>query len=200
MHEEIGLTFASSLRSFLRQDPDIIMVGEIRDFETAEIAVKAALTGHLVLSTLHTNDAPQTINRLLNMGVEPFLVASSVNIIVAQRLSRRICSNCKVEIEPPPEALRDLGVKMEEIGTFPVYEGTGCHTCSNTGFKGRVALYEVMPITDEIKELVLAGASAMELKREAIRLGMDTLRMAGVNKLKEGVTTINEIARTTMAD
>ncbi|HMK35472.1 MAG TPA: type IV-A pilus assembly ATPase PilB [Desulfomonilaceae bacterium] len=200
MHEEIGLTFASALRSFLRQDPDIIMVGEIRDFETAEIGVKAALTGHLVLSTLHTNDAPQTINRLLNMGVEPFLVASSVNSIIAQRLARRICPNCRVEIDPPAEALRDLGVKMEEIGTFPVYEGRGCHTCSNTGFKGRVALYEVMPITDELKELILAGASAMELKREAIRLGMDTLRMAGLNKLKEGITTINEVARSTMAD
>ncbi len=200
MHEEIGLTFASSLRSFLRQDPDIIMVGEIRDFETAEIAVKAALTGHMVLSTLHTNDAPQTVNRLLNMGVEPFLVSSSVNLILAQRLARRICSSCKREIEPPAEALRDLGVKMEEIGTFPVYEGTGCHQCSNTGFKGRVALYEVMPITDELKELILAGASAMELKREAIRLGMDTLRMAGVSKLKEGVTTVNEVARVTMAD
>jgi type IV pilus assembly protein PilB len=200
MHEEIGLTFASSLRSFLRQDPDIIMVGEIRDFETAEIAVKAALTGHMVLSTLHTNDAPQTINRLLNMGVEPFLVASSVNCIIAQRLARRICSNCKTEIDPPAEALRDLGVKMEEIGTFPVYEGRGCSTCSSTGFKGRIALYEVMPTTDELKELILAGASAMELKREAIRLGMDTLRMAGVNKLKEGITTINEVARSTMAD
>jgi type IV pilus assembly protein PilB len=200
MHEEIGLTFASALRSFLRQDPDIIMVGEIRDFETAEIGVKAALTGHLVLSTLHTNDAPQTINRMLNMGIEPFLVASSVLLILAQRLSRRICPNCKVEIDPPVEALRDLGVKMEDIGTFPVYEGRGCAQCSNTGFKGRIALYEVMPITDEIKELILAGASSMEIKREAIRLGMDTLRMAGVNKLKEGVTTINEIARTTMAD
>ncbi len=200
MHEEIGLTFASALRSFLRQDPDIIMVGEIRDFETAEIAVKAALTGHLVLSTLHTNDAPQTINRLLNMGIEPFLVASSVNAIIAQRLARRICTNCKVEIDPSAEALRDLGVKMEEIGTFPVYQGTGCMSCSNTGFKGRIALYEVMPITDEIKELVLAGASAMEIKREAIRLGMDTLRTAGVNKLKEGITTINEVARSTMAD
>ncbi|MBI4964235.1 MAG: type IV-A pilus assembly ATPase PilB [Desulfomonile tiedjei] len=200
MHEEIGLTFASSLRSFLRQDPDIIMVGEIRDFETAEIAVKAALTGHMVLSTLHTNDAPQTVNRLLNMGVEPFLVASSVNLILAQRLARRICPSCKREIEPPAEALRDLGVKMEEIGTFPVYEGTGCGQCSNTGFKGRVALYEVMPITDEIKELILAGASAMELKREAIRLGMDTLRMAGVTKLKEGMTTVNEVGRVTMAD
>ena len=200
MHEEIGLTFASSLRSFLRQDPDIIMVGEIRDFETAEIAVKAALTGHMVLSTLHTNDAPQTINRLLNMGVEPFLVASSVNLILAQRLARKVCPQCKTEIDPPVEALRDLGVKMEEIGTFPVYEGKGCHLCINTGFKGRVALYEVMPMTDEMRELVLAGASAMEIKREAVRLGMDTLRMAGVNKLKEGVTTVNEVARSTMSD
>jgi type IV pilus assembly protein PilB len=200
MHEEIGLTFASSLRSFLRQDPDIIMVGEIRDFETAEIAVKAALTGHLVLSTLHTNDAPQTINRLLNMGVEPFLVASSVNLIGAQRLARKVCPQCKVEIEPPVEALRDLGVKMEDIGTFPIYQGTGCNLCSQTGFKGRVALYEVMPIFDEIKELILAGASSMEIKREAVRLGMDTLRTAGISKLKEGVTTIYEVARTTMAD
>ncbi len=201
MHEEIGLTFASSLRSFLRQDPDIIMVGEIRDFETAEIGVKAALTGHMVLSTLHTNDAPQTINRLLNMGIEPFLVASSVNCIIAQRLARRVCQSCKQEVVPiPTEELRDLGVKMEEIGTFPIYKGTGCSQCANTGYKGRIALYEVMPISDEIKELILAGASALELKREAIRLGMDTLRMAGINKLKEGVTTIMEVARSTMAD
>ncbi len=200
MHEEIGLTFASALRSFLRQDPDIIMVGEIRDFETAEIGVKAALTGHMVLSTLHTNDAPQTINRLLNMGIEPFLVASSVNCIIAQRLARRICPNCREEIDPPAEALRDLGVKMEEIGAFPIFRGRGCAMCSNTGYKGRVALYEVMPIMDEIKELVLSGASAMEIKREAIRLGMETLRMAGVNKLKEGVTTIEEVARSTMTD
>ena len=134
------------------------------------------------------------------MGIEPFLVASSVNAVIAQRLARKICPSCKEEIDPPAEALRDLGVKMEEIGTFRVYEGTGCPACSNTGFKGRIALYEVMPITDEIKELVLAGASAMEIKREAIRLGMDTLRMAGVNKLKEGITTINEVARSTMAD
>jgi type IV pilus assembly protein PilB len=200
MHEEIGLTFASSLRSFLRQDPDIIMVGEIRDFETAEIAVKAALTGHLVLSTLHTNDAPQTVNRLLNMGVEPFLVASSVNLILAQRLARKVCPQCKTEIDPPVEALRDLGVKMEDIGSFPVYEGKGCGLCANTGFKGRLALYEVMPMSDEVRELVLAGASAMEIKRESVRLGMDTLRMAGINKLKEGITTVNEVARTTMAD
>jgi type IV pilus assembly protein PilB len=200
MHEEIGLTFASSLRSFLRQDPDIIMVGEIRDFETAEIAVKAALTGHLVLSTLHTNDAPQTVNRLLNMGVEPFLVASSVNLILAQRLARKVCQQCKTEIDPPIEALRDLGVKMEDIGSFSVYEGKGCGLCANTGFKGRLALYEVMPMMDEIRELVLAGASAMEIKREAVRLGMNTLRMAGISKLKEGITTVNEVARTTMAD
>ena len=200
MHEEIGLTFASSLRSFLRQDPDIIMVGEIRDFETAEIAVKAALTGHLVLSTLHTNDAPQTVNRLLNMGVEPFLVASSVNLILAQRLARKVCPQCKTEIDPPVEALRDLGVKMEDIGSFSVYEGKGCGLCANTGFKGRLALYEVMPMMDEVRELVLAGASAMEIKREAVRLGMNTLRMAGINKLKDGITTVNEVARTTMAD
>jgi type IV pilus assembly protein PilB len=200
VHEEIGLTFASALRSFLRQDPDIIMVGEIRDYETAEIAVKAALTGHLVLSTLHTNDAPQTVNRLLNMGVEPFLVASSVNLILAQRLARKVCTNCMEEIEPQPEALRDIGVKMEEIGTFPLYKGRGCSTCNNTGYKGRVALYEVMPISDEVKELILAGATALEIKREAIRLGMNTLRMAGVIKIKEGVTTVEEVARVTMAD
>ncbi len=200
MHEEIGLTFAAALRSFLRQDPDIIMVGEIRDFETAEIAVKAALTGHVVLSTLHTNDAPQTINRLLNMGIEPFLVASSVNAIVAQRLARRICSECKEEVDVPPEALRDIGVKMEDIGEFPVYEGKGCAMCNNTGYKGRVALYEVLPNSEEVKELILAGATSMEIKREAVRLGMNTLRIAGINKLKEGVTTLSEVLRCSMAD
>jgi type IV pilus assembly protein PilB len=200
VHEEIGLTFAAALRSFLRQDPDIIMVGEIRDLETAEIAIKAALTGHLVLSTLHTNDAAQTINRLINMGVEPFLVANSVNCIIAQRLARKLCVKCRKEIPPPAEALRDLGIKMEEIGTFPVYEARGCDECGNTGFKGRVALYEVMPIGEELKELILAGAPATALKREAIRLGMDTLRMAGLNKLREGITTINEVIRSTMAD
>lgn len=200
VHEEIGLTFAAALRSFLRQDPDIIMVGEIRDLETAEIAIKAALTGHLVLSTLHTNDAAQTVNRLINMGVEPFLVANSVNCIIAQRLARKLCLKCRVEVQPPAEALRDLGIKMEEIGTFPVYEPRGCDECGNTGFKGRVALYEVMPIGEELKELILAGAPASALKREAIRLGMDTLRMAGLNKLRQGVTTINEVIRSTMAD
>ncbi len=201
MHEEVGLTFASALRSFLRQDPDIIMVGEIRDFETAEIAVKAALTGHLVLSTLHTNDAPQTVNRMLNMGVEPFLVASAVNLIVAQRLARKVCLDCKEEDEVPPEALRDLGVKMEDIDTgVTVYKGRGCPVCNNTGYKGRVALYEVMPIWDELKELILAGASALELKKDAVRLGMQTLRMSAINKLKEGITTVQEVGRCTMPD
>jgi type IV pilus assembly protein PilB len=201
MHEEVGLTFASALRSFLRQDPDIIMVGEIRDFETAEIAVKAALTGHLVLSTLHTNDAPQTINRLLNMGVEPFLVASAVNLILAQRLARKVCNECREEDEVPPEALRDLGVTMEDIDSgVTVFKGRGCALCNNTGYKGRVALYEVMPIWDEIKELILAGASAMEIKKDAVRLGMQTLRKAAINKLKEGVTTVQEVGRCTMPD
>ncbi|MEW6349604.1 MAG: type IV-A pilus assembly ATPase PilB [Thermodesulfobacteriota bacterium] len=201
MHEEVGLTFASALRSFLRQDPDIIMVGEIRDFETAEIAVKAALTGHLVLSTLHTNDAPQTVNRMLNMGVEPFLVASAVNLIVAQRLARKVCLECKEEDEVPPEALRDLGVKMEDIDSgVTVYKGRGCPVCNNTGYKGRVALYEVMPIWDELKELILAGASALELKKDAVRLGMQTLRMSAINKLKEGITTVQEVGRCTMPD
>ncbi len=201
MHEDIGLNFAASLRSFLRQDPDIIMVGEVRDFETAEIAVKAALTGHMVLSTLHTNDAPSTINRLLNMGIEPFLVSSSVNCIVAQRLARRVCEECR---EPDPETRVDELVRagMEEIKANDVtpYRGRGCRTCSETGFKGRMALYEVMPIGDELKEFVLNGASATELKREAIRLGMVTLRQSALHKLAEGITTMNEVFRVSAAD
>ncbi len=200
MHEEIGLNFAASLRSFLRQDPDIIMVGEIRDFETAEIAIKAALTGHLVLSTLHTNDAPSTVNRLLNMGVEPFLVASSTNLILAQRLARKICLNCKEKIDLPTHALIDIGVPAEEIGTFECYKGNGCADCSDTGYRGRVALYEVMPIGDAIKELILNGASSMELKDMAIRQGMKTLRMSGITKLKEGVTTVAEVVRCSVRD
>ncbi|RMG84232.1 MAG: type II secretion system protein GspE, partial [Candidatus Dadabacteria bacterium] len=200
IHEEIGLNFAAALRSFLRQDPDIIMVGEIRDFETAEIAIKAALTGHLVLSTLHTNDAPSTINRLLNMGVEPFLVASATNLIVAQRLARRICPNCKEEVQVPAQALLDIGVPEDRIGTFTCYRGTGCANCADTGFKGRVALYEVMVITDEIKELILNGASSLELKAEAVRQGMKTLRMSGITKLMEGVTTMEEVVRVTVKD
>ena len=200
VHEAIGLSFAAALRSFLRQDPDIIMVGEIRDFETAEIAVKAALTGHLVLSTLHTNDAPSTINRLLNMGVEAFLVASAVNLVIAQRLVRRVCSECKVVEEVPPETLLDLGVLDEELGTFECYRGSGCPVCNDTGYRGRIALYEVMPLHDQIRELVLMGASAAEIKKESIRLGMTTLRRSGLNKLKDGVTSIEEVIRSSTKD
>ena len=200
IHEEIGLNFASALRSFLRQDPDIIMVGEVRDFETAEIGIKAALTGHLVLSTLHTNDAPSTINRLLNMGVEPFLVASSVNLILAQRLARLICSNCRAPIELPPQALLDIGVAREEIGSFTCFQGTGCPQCNGSGFRGRIALYEVMPISEEVRDLVLNGASASEIKRCAVSLGMKTLRQSGIGKLKEGQTTVGEVVRVTMPD
>ena len=200
MHEDIGLNFATALRAFLRQDPNIIMVGEIRDFETAEIAVKAALTGHLVLSTLHTNDAPSTVMRLLNMGVEPFLVTASVNLVIAQRLSRRICSDCKQPAEKHPEALAKMGMTEDQIRKATIMAGRGCGTCNNTGYKGRVALYEVMPFTDPLKELVLQGASATELKAEMIRQGYPSLRMAGIQKILEGVTTPEEVLRTTVDD
>ncbi|MBW2700264.1 MAG: type IV-A pilus assembly ATPase PilB [Deltaproteobacteria bacterium] len=200
MHEEIGLNFAASLRSFLRQDPDIIMVGEIRDFETAEIAVKAALTGHLVLSTLHTNDAPSTISRLLNMGVEPFLVTASVLVIVAQRLARRICTECKQQVKVPEQALLDMGMKPEIAKSAAIFKGSGCRNCADTGFKGRVALYEVMPLYDPLREMVLNGGSTAELKMEAIRAGMTSLRMSGLTKLAEGVTTVDEVLRVTAAD
>ncbi len=200
MHEDIGLNFATALRSFLRQDPNIIMVGEIRDFETAEIAVKAALTGHLVLSTLHTNDAPSTVMRLLNMGVEPFLVTASVNLVMAQRLARRICTDCKSEGDKHPEALAKMGMTAEQIETATIYVGRGCNQCNNTGYKRRVALYEVMPFVDSLKEEVLRGASAAELKAEMIRSGFPSLRMAGIGKILEGVTTPEEVLRTTVAD
>jgi type IV pilus assembly protein PilB len=200
IHEAIGLSFAAALRAFLRQDPDIIMVGEVRDFETAEVAIKAALTGHLVLSTLHTNDAPSTINRLLNMGVEPFLVSSAVNLILAQRLVRRICSECSSQADVPGEALLDLGVAAEDLGTFQCFQGKGCQACNNTGYRGRIAIYEVMPMNEEIRELALVSASATEIKREAMRLGMLTLRRSAINKLKEGVTTVEEVIRTSSKD
>nr|BAL56275.1 type IV pilus assembly protein PilB [uncultured delta proteobacterium] len=200
MHDDIGLNFATALRSFLRQDPDIIMVGEIRDFETAEIAVKAALTGHLVLSTLHTNDAPSTVSRLLNMGIEPFLVTASVNLILAQRLARKICVDCKREVHVPPEVLRDIGFTESQIRNAKLYKGTGCRTCGDTGYKGRIALYEVMPFTEDLKELVLQGASTAELKAAAIRGGMRTLRMAGITKCLEGITTTEEVVRVTAPD
>jgi type IV pilus assembly protein PilB len=200
MNEGVGLNFATALRSFLRQDPNIIMVGEIRDFETAEIAVKAALTGHLVLSTLHTNDAPSTISRLLNMGVEPFLVTASVNLILAQRLARKICQECRGPIESNVKALLDLGVKPEVANKLQLFKGAGCRTCSNTGYKGRIAIYEVMPFFDPLKELVLQGASTAELKAESIRQGMKSLRMSGIQKLIEGVTTVEEVLRISVAD
>jgi type IV pilus assembly protein PilB len=201
MHEEIGLNFAAALRSFLRQDPDIIMVGEIRDFETAEIAVKAALTGHMVLSTLHTNDAPSTVNRLLNMGIEPFLVASSVNCIVAQRLARRICEECKeTDDEVGTEALIEAGMPEEEAKKVAPVRGAGCRSCSDTGFKGRVAIYEVMELREELKEFVLNGASALELKREAMRLGMKTLRQSALGIFAQGVTTLGEVLRVSTGD
>jgi len=200
MHDDIGLNFAAALRAFLRQDPDIIMVGEIRDFETAEIAVKAALTGHLVLSTLHTNDAPATISRLLNMGIEPFLVTAACNLVLAQRLARKICVDCKVDTEIDPDVLRDVGFSEEQIKKGGLKRGTGCRTCSDSGYKGRIALYEVMPLTDKLKEMVLQGCSAAELKQQMIADKINTLRMAAINKCMDGVTTIDEVLRCTVSD
>ena len=200
MHEDIGLNFSAALRSFLRQDPDIIMIGEIRDFETAEIAIKAALTGHMVLSTLHTNDAPATINRLLNMGIEPFLVASAVNLITAQRLARRVCGECKQPENIPVQALIDAGVSLDEAPSYVCMRGTGCAVCNNTGYKGRVGFYQVMPMREEIKELILNGANTAEIKRESMRIGIKTMRQSGLTKLKEGVTSFEEVLRITGAD
>jgi type IV pilus assembly protein PilB len=198
VRENIGLNFAAALRSFLRQDPNIILVGEIRDFETAEIAVKAALTGHLVLSTLHTNDAPSTVNRLMNMGIEPFLVASSLNLVCAQRLVRRICKNCSAPHPTPAQALMKAGFTAEDAKTVVPNKGKGCEKCNNTGYKGRVGLYEVMDVTEELRELILVGASALELRRKAVDEGMITLRGSGLRKVKEGVTTIDEVVRETV--
>lgn len=198
MKEQIGLNFAAALRSFLRQDPNTILVGEIRDFETAEIAVKASLTGHLVLSTLHTNDAPSTVSRLMNMGIEPFLVATSVNLIQAQRLIRRICKECKEEVSTPPQALIDIGFSPDEASEIKVYRGVGCGVCNSTGYKGRVGLYEVMEVTDELRELILVGASALELRKKAIEDGMITLRGSGLCKIRQGITTIEEVVRETV--
>ena len=200
MHEEIGLNFASALRAFLRQDPDIIMIGEIRDFETAEIGVKAALTGHLVLSTLHTNDAPSTINRLLNMGIEPFLVASAVNLITGQRLGRRICQECMVPDDIPKEVLAQAGIAEDQIDDTVCYKGEGCSNCNDTGYKGRVGFYQVMPMFEEIRELILAGANTAELKRESMRLGVKTMRQSALSKMVEKVTSFEEVLRCTIAD
>jgi type IV pilus assembly protein PilB len=198
MKDAIGLNFAAALRSFLRQDPNIILVGEIRDFETAEIAIKAALTGHLVLSTLHTNDAPSTISRLMNMGIEPFLVATSVNVIAAQRLVRRVCQNCKEEVETPIQALLSIGFAESEAHSLKLVKGRGCEKCGNTGYRGRIGLFEVMDITDDMRELILSGATAVELRRKAIEEGMITLRQSGLQKIREGLTTIDEVVRETV--
>jgi type IV pilus assembly protein PilB len=198
MKEQIGLNFASALRAFLRQDPNIILVGEIRDFETAEIAVKAALTGHMVLSTLHTNDAPSTISRLMNMGIEPFLVATSVNLICAQRLVRRICVQCREPLQIQAPALIEAGFSQDEAVKTIVQHGKGCATCNNTGYKGRVGLYEVMEINDELRELILVGASALEIKKKALEQGMITLRRSGLQKVAAGQTTMEEVLRETV--
>jgi type IV pilus assembly protein PilB len=198
MKDQIGLNFAAALRSFLRQDPNIILVGEIRDFETAEIAVKASLTGHLVLSTLHTNDAPSTVSRLMNMGIEPFLVATSVNLICAQRLVRRICQQCKEVLEVPEQVMLDAGYTPEEVKTTSIYHGKGCSTCNKSGYKGRVGLYEVMEINDELRELILVGASALELKKKALDQGMIMLRRSGLIKVALGLTTLEEVCRETV--
>jgi type IV pilus assembly protein PilB len=198
MKDQIGLNFAAALRSYLRQDPNIILVGEIRDFETAEIAIKASLTGHLVFSTLHTNDAPSTINRLMNMGIEPFLVSTSVHLIVAQRLVRRICAGCKDEHKVPPQTLIDIGFDPEEVSRIRIFKGKGCPDCGMSGYKGRIALYEVMEVGDSVKEMILMGASALEIKKQAIEDGMISLRGSGLRKLRDGVTTLEEVLRETV--
>jgi len=196
--EQIGLTFAAALRSFLRQDPNIILVGEIRDFETTEIAIKAALTGHLVLSTVHTNDAPSTISRLLNMGIEPFLVATSVHLICAQRLIRKICNDCRTEVKTPIQTMINIGFSQEEAKNIATFRGEGCKTCNGTGYKGRIGLYEVMEVSEEIQELILVGASAREIKRKAVDEGMIALRQSGLNKIRAGITTLDEVLRETV--
>jgi type IV pilus assembly protein PilB len=200
VHESIGLTFAAALRAFLRQDPNIVMVGEIRDIDTGSIAVKAALTGHLVLSTLHTNDAPSTINRMVDMGIEPFLVASSTNLIMAQRLLRKVCVSCKTDVKLHPEVLRELGMSDDAARKEAFKEGKGCLDCNNTGYKGRMGVYEVMPMTPKIKDLVLDRASTAAIKKQAVTDGMLTLRADALIKLKSGVTTAEEVLKETAFD
>lgn len=196
-NELIGLTFASALRSFLRQDPNIIMVGEIRDLETAEIAVKAALTGHLVLSTVHTNDAPSTVVRLINMGIEPFLVATAVHLICAQRLVRTICRECKTAVQTPVKALVDIGFLPSMAKNIVTYQGSGCKRCNQSGYRGRIGLFEVMEVTPTIQHLILSGASAVEIREKAKEEGMITLRESGLEKIRSGLTTIDEVVRET---
>jgi len=198
--KEVGLTFAMALKAFLRQDPDIIMVGEIRDFETGEIAVEAALTGHMVLSTLHTNDAPSTITRLLNMGVEPFLVTGALNVVVAQRLCRKICEQCKEESQTPVEDLVACGIAESSAVKIKTYKGKGCQVCGGTGYKGRVAIYEVLPVTPAVKEIILKHGTADDIKRQAIKEGMKTLRMCALTKVAQGLTTLDEAVSNSGSD
>jgi type IV pilus assembly protein PilB len=199
MKEGIGLDFASALRSFLRQDPDIIMVGEIRDYETGDIAIKAALTGHLVMSTLHTNSAAGTIRRMVNMGIEPFMITSALNVIIAQRLARKICDNCKEEVDITNDALVDMGVPEDELDQ-PIFRGKGCQHCDNRGYSGQIGLFEVLECTEDIKDAVVRGAPTAEIKKIAVEEGMNTLRQAGINKMLEGVTTAEEVVRNTTPD
>jgi type IV pilus assembly protein PilB len=200
VRSEIGMNFARALRSFMRQDPNIIMVGEIRDQETAQVAIKAALTGHLVLSTVHTNDAPSAVVRLVQMGIEPFLVSTACRLIIAQRLVRRICNRCSEEVEYHPEAFREIGLDPDEIGGYRLKKGKGCEDCNDTGYRGRVGLYEVLPVTHRIRELILENASSSKIKEQAVHDGMITLRADGLYKLKNGITTLEEVIRETSLD
>ncbi|TNF38381.1 MAG: type IV-A pilus assembly ATPase PilB, partial [Gammaproteobacteria bacterium] len=197
VNPKVGLDFASALRAFLRQDPDVIMVGEIRDLETAEIAIKAAQTGHLVLSTLHTNDAPQTLARLVNMGVPPFNIASAVNLIIAQRLGRRLCENCKTKEDIPREALLEEGFTEEDINQgLTIYKAVGCDQCDK-GYKGRVGIYQVMPISDAMGRIIMSGGNATDLADQAAKEGIDDLRRSGLKKVMAGITSLEEINRVT---
>jgi len=200
VRKEVGLTFATALKAFLRQDPDIIMVGEIRDLEVGEIAVEAALTGHLVLSTLHTNDAPATVTRLLNMGIEPFLVVAALNVIVAQRLCRRICLNCREEKKVSIDELVACGFAPASASKIKVFHGRGCEVCNNTGYKGRLAIYEVLQVTPKVRELILRNASTDDIKKQAIRDGMKTLRMSALTKVAQGLTTLEEAVNNSASD
>jgi len=196
----VGLDFPDALKSFLRQDPDIILIGEIRDYDTAAIGIKAALTGHLVLATLHTNDAPSTMTRMVNMGIESFLVGSAVNLVTAQRLGRRTCKECSEPIDVPAEALVNAGIPMEDIGSFQPMQGKGCNTCNGTGYKGRVGIYQVMPVTDEIRDAVYAGKNADDINDIAVSQGVKTLRMAALNKVRDGSISLEECLRVTVGD
>lgn len=200
MNKDIDLTFAAALKSFLRQDPDIIMVGEIRDYETAEIAFKAALTGHLVVSTLHTNDAPATVNRLINMGIEPFLVTSAVNLIVAQRLVKKICNYCKNTVHMDTQALLDMGFREDEIGTFECKKGDGCERCNETGYSGRISIYEILELNDDLKTMIFEKVDPLILKKAAMKYGMKSLRRSALNKVKAGITTVEEVLAVTARD